>query len=309
MDLDEKIQIIYSPGTFGKLLRWLLDRFSPSCRFKQINSPWDKDYRVHNKEEENLYNKRFLRGHQIDGLADHLGGAPDSEAEKIVIGFNKDELVFVERCAFYRSPGNEIEQTRYQKIISESNVELLKLFNINQDVSSKIVAKELSKIQFHDYDNNFWWNTMFKFINDPKNFIFPIEALWNKSLFIEQLEKINNRFQLNLEIDENIIDNITQKISQMYVIKTKNRADEIYEAIKNKQNIDCHELDILEQAWIEMLLEKQNQSVIFPYGTNWFKNTNEINEFIKTYPSYLKHINPLLPWHNNFKNPFYLKFK
>ena len=77
----------------------------------------------------------------------------------------------------------------------------------------------------------------------------------------------------------------------------------------NKENIDCSQLDILEQAWIEVVLEKQHDSLIFPYGTNWFENTNQINEFIETYPSYLKHMNPRLPWYNGIKNPYYLKDK
>ena len=91
----------------------------------------------------------------------------------------------------------------------------------------------------------------------------------------------------------------------MYPISTRYRAKNVLKAIKENTNIECNELDIIEQAWIEVILEKQHDSIIFPYGTNWFKNTNQINEFLNTYPSYLKHMNPRLPWYNNIKNPFY----
>ena len=63
------------------------------------------------------------------------------------------------------------------------------------------------------------------------------------------------------------------------------------------------------QAWIEVLLEKEHDSVLFPFGTNWFSTTKQINEFLDRYPSYLKHMNPRLPWYNNIKNPFYLTGK
>ena len=306
MESDKKIQIIYVPGTFGHLLRWLLDRFSPDCKFQHINNPWDIDNRVHERDEKELYNKKFIRSHQV---RDKGGYEPDPDAEKIVITFDKDELLFVERCGFYRNPGNENEQGRYQTIISNSNTTLLNLFDLSTKANSKIVAKELSKIQLHDHENHTWWNSMFKFMADPKCNQFKIDAFFNKDLFVSQLEKIDRRFKLDLHIDKNIIDNIVNKIHQMYVVQTRDRAEKILNAIKNKENINCSQLDILEQAWIEVVLEKQYDSLIFPYGTNWFENTSQINEFIETYPSYLKHMNPRLPWYNGIKNPFYLKNK
>ena len=306
MELDKKIQIIYAPGTFGNLLRWLLNRFSPDCKFQHINDPWDIDNRVHKRDEKELYNKKFIRSHQV---RDKGGYEPDPDAEKIIITFDKDELLFVERCGFYRNPGNENEQGRYQSIISNSNTTLLNLFDLSTKANSKIVAKELWKIQLHDHEHHTWWNSMLKFNADSKYYHFTIDAFYNKSLFVSQLEKIDKRFKLNLQIDEKIIENITNKISQMYVVQTKNRAGKVLNAIEDKENINCNQLDILEQAWIEVILEKQHDSLIFPYGTNWFENTNQINEFVETYPSYLKHMNPRLPWYNGIKNPFYLKNK
>lgn len=306
MELDKKIQIIYTPGTFGNLLRWLLNRFSSDCKFQHINDPWDKNNRVHEGDEKKLYNQKFIRGHQLKDKNDQK---PDPNAEKIVITFDQGELLFVERCGFYRNPGNETEKGRYQTIISNSTNTLLNLFNYNSSGTSKIVAKEICKIQFHDHENHSWWNSMRQFISHPNYHYFTIDAFYNKDLFVSQLEKIDKRFKLNLQIDKKIIENITNKISQMYVVQTKNRAHEVLYAIKNKENVDCNQLDILEQAWIEVILEKQHDSLIFPYGTNWFENTNQINEFVETYPSYLKHMNPRLPWYNGIKNPFYVKNK
>ena len=306
MDYNKKIQIIYVPGTFGNLLRWLLDRFSLDCKFQHINDPWDRDNRVHERDEKKLYNGKFTHRHQV---RDIHGNEPDPDAEKIIINFDKDELLFVERCGFYRNSGNENEQGRYQSIISNSTNDLLKLFNYNSNTTSKMVAKELLKIQWHDHEHHIWWNSMFKFMTDPKCNQFKIDAFFNKELFVSQLEKIDKRFKLDLLIDKNIIANVVNKINQMYVVQTRYRAEKILSAIKNKENIDCSQLDILEQSWIEVILEKQYDSLIFPYGTNWFENTNQINEFVETYPSYLKHMNPRLTWYNGIKNPFYLKNK
>ena len=299
---DKKIQIVYHPGTFGGLLRWLLDRFSPDCQFKNIDNPWDENHRVQGVFE---YNQRFITGHQINREESLM----DSEASKIVINFNLDDLLFAERCGFYRNPEQETEQARYKCIIDRTDTKILKLFNINKDEMHKSVAKEIYKIQLHDHENHKWWNKMTKYMKNNTHYQFSIYALWNKADFIKELQSISNKFSLNLNINENIIGNITEKISKMYPISTINKAKNVLKAIKENINIECDELDILEQAWIEVILEKQHDSVIFPYGTNWFKNTNQINEFLNTYPSYLKHMNPRLPWYNNLKNPFYLTGK
>ena len=299
---NKKIQVIYHPGMFGNLLRWLLDRFSTDCKFKHINDPWDNDNRVHGQWERN---PQFIRGHQTD---DH-NNSPDSEADKIVINFAQDQFLFAERCGLYRNPGCETEEGRYKMIIDNADVKLLDLFNIDKDKSCKAVAKELYKIQLHDHDNHIWWNNIFKFMSGSAHYQFTADAFWNKELFVQQLQNISDRFSLNLKIDETIIDSVVEKISDSYPVKTKDRAIDILQSIKNKESADCSELDILEQAWIEVILEKDYDSVLFPYGTNWFRNIDQINEFIDTYPSYLKHMNPRLPWYNGIKNPFYLTGK
>ena len=301
---DKKIQVIYHPGTFGNLLRWLLDRFSPDCRFKNIDNPWDQNHRVHDESFE--YNQRFIRGHQIEGK---FNSKPDPLADKIVINFYLNDLLFAQRCGFYRNIGCETDEKRYNGVISQTNIKLLNLFKIDKNTSCKIVTKELYKIQLHDHENHKWWNEITKYMKNNTHYQFSIYALWNKENFIKELESISNKFSLNLNIDENIISNITEKISKMYPISTINRAKNVLKAIKENVNIECNELDILEQAWIEVILEKQHDSIIFPYGCNWFENTDQINEFLDTYPSYLKHMNPRLPWYNNIKNPFYLTGK
>jgi hypothetical protein len=305
-----KIQIVYHPGTYGRLLRWLLDRFSPDCKFKHINDPWDKDNRVHGKFD---YNRQKFICRDINDFAkplDHrdINDFPkplDPSADKIVINFRLDDFIFAERCAFYRIIGHENEKDRYQILISNSDSKLLNLFKIDKNKNSKTVTKELYKIQLHDAKNGIWWDHIIKFMSDSTHYQFPVYALWNKDMFIQQLKNISDRFALDLEINETIIYNVTKKIGETYTIKTKDRAKDVLEAVQNKKQMDCSELDILEQAWIEVILEKQHDSVIFPYGANWFKDTNQINEFLNTYPSYLKHMNPRLPWYNNIKNPFY----
>jgi hypothetical protein len=131
-------------------------------------------------------------------------------------------------------------------------------------------------------------------------------SLWNNESLTNEFSKISEKYNLNLNINAKVINNVVEKIKDTHVVKTKDRANQILRAIDSKINLECKDLDIIEQAYVEVELEKKHDSVLFPYGSNWFDDTDQINEFLSTYPTYLKHMNPRLRWYKNIRNPFYL---
>lgn len=297
------IQVIYAPGTFGNCVRWMFDRFSKRSNFKDVDSPWDKNGRVHGFADEE-FNKKFLRGHQLEGRSD----SPVPEADKVVINFKFKDLLLVERCGFYRNPGWNNKKDRYTNIIESANASFVKE-SFGRVSSNRSVAKELLKIQFHDMENHEWWNSAKKFLEDESCHQFDLYSLWDHHKLKAELVKVSEKYELDLKIDEEVINNVVEKIKKSYPVMTRKRAHHVLDAIQTNTNITCDDLDIAEQAYIESELEKINDCVIFPYGTSWFADTNSIREFLDTYPTYLKHMNPRLPWYNNIKNPFYLKGK
>lgn len=300
--MERQIQIIYAPGTWGHAFRWMLDRFSKGSKFAGIDSPWNNDGRAHGFKETQFSNK-FIRSHQLkDGQY-----SPDPNALKIVMKYNQDDLVFVERCGFYRNPGWEKDESRYAQIIKLADKNFVK--QTFGGKSSKCVAKELYKIQFHDLKNHAWWNAMSALMQNNDNYQFALSSMFSEDTLVAEMESISKKFDLNLGIDHKVIKNVVKKIHNSYVVKTKDRVKNVLDAITAKENLPCHDLDIVEQAFVESELEKINDSVLFPYGVNWFDNTNDIQDFLSTYPKYLKHMNPRLPWYNNIKNPFYLTGK
>ena len=297
------IQVIYAPGTFGNTVRWMFDRFTEGSKFKDEDSPWDEHKRAHKQFDEAGCNVKFRRGHQLPDE----GSSPDPSANKVVISFKMGDLLFAERCGFYRNIGYENDDIRYESIISNADESFVK--ETFGSGTSKLIAKELMKIQFHDIRKHTWWNSMNKFLKDKNHHRFDVYSLWDKNLLTIELTKVSERYKLNLNIDEKIIHNVVEKIKNSYPVVTRNRAYQVLDAVNSKKNIDCNDLDIIEQAFIEVELEKIHDCIIFPYGVNWFKDTDQINQFLDTYPTYLKHMNPRLPWYNNIKNPFYLTGK
>jgi|MDSW01.1.fsa_nt_gb hypothetical protein len=301
----KSLQVIYYPGCWGNAIRWMLDRFSKDSKFMHLNSPWDKDNRVHDYSK-NDYQPIFKRSHQL--TAKGSTHSPDPTANKIIITYNDEDTLWIERLAFYRTPGGETEESRYKKIIGRSDPKFVKeSFGITSD--SKSVAKELLKIQFHDVSMHKWWNSMKQLMTDTKHYKLPVYSMLDENKLCNQLQDVSDKFSLALDIDPVVIRNVVERVKSLHVVQTKDRVNNIMDAIQNQNNIKCGGLDIVEQAFIETELEKIHDSLLFPYGTNWFSDTAQINEFINTYPSYLKHMNPRLPWYNNIKNPYHVKNK
>lgn len=297
---------------FGNLLRFILDRSLPSSNLKNITDPFTQEKNVHQKF---AWSSIFCICHQVDlkkfpNIISKFNKLskdtrhPDPAAKKIIITF--DEVIFSHRCGFYRNPLmfdknniDDIVQSADTKFVSES-------FNNNEE--SVMVAKELKKIEFHA-NSNIWSIEYAKFLQDRSNYQFNIKNLFDVELLCNELEKISVYFGLELEIDKSYFKELIKKIKNITPVDTMDRCKLIYTAIKKNENISCADLDILEQAWIEVLLEKEYDSLLFPFGSNWFLTTKQINEFLNRYPSYLRHINPRLPWYNKIKNPYYLTGK
>jgi len=271
MKIKKPIQIIYAPGTFGNCVRWMFDRFTSGSKFKNMYSPWDADDRVHGLVESD-FSTKFKRGHQLAGRFD----SPDPDSYKLVISFEPKDLIFVERCWFYRTPGNENEKSRYKNIISQADSSFVKK-TFGDVTDNKSVAKELIKIRFHDITKNSWWNSINDFITEDNHYHFNLCSLWDRTLLSTEIMKVSDRYELDLEIDQKVIHNVVEKIKNVYPVQTKDRAHQVLDAIDSNDNIDCNELDIVEQAYIETELEKKHDCIIFPYGTNWFINTAQIN--------------------------------
>jgi|TARA_B100000902_G_scaffold198268_1_gene189191 hypothetical protein len=302
--IEKTIQVIYVPGTFGNCLRWLFYRFIKDSPFKDVDSPWDEDRRVHGFFDHEGHDGKFRRGHQInDGIH-----AADPDADKIVINFEFKDLLFVERCKFYRNPGWENDEKRFTNIINLGDATFVEN-TFGKVTSSKSVAKELLKIQFHNIGKHTWWNNAKKFLEDDNLHQFDFYSLWDHVKLTQELKKVSDRYNLDFVIDQKVIHNVVDEVKRCYPVITRNRANQVLDAIVSNTNIDCVDLDIYEQAFIETELEKIHDSLIFPYGSQWFKDTHQIIEFINTYPTYLRHMNPRLPWYNNMKNPFYLTGK
>lgn len=316
MDSNKKIQIIYHGGMFGNLIRFVLDRSLPDTKLKNVVDPFTKEKNVHQPFE---YNPIFSNSHQVNiedfkslkeknyPWLDIDTRRPDPNARKIIVSFDEKDEIFAHRCSFYRSPWIKNNISNTDAIVFSADKKFVEE-TFNQTSPSTMIAKELKKIEFHS-SNHIWIKEYKKLLNKKDYYYFNIRSLLDSKILEEEIVKISIFFNLQLVPDTSWLEFIVEKLQNITPVNTIDRCNNVYTAIMREKNIDCADLDIIEQAWIETQLEKNYNNLLFPYGTSWFKNTDQINEFLNTYPSYLKHMNPRLSWYNGIKNPFYLTGK
>ena len=105
MILNDQIQIIYHPGTFGNLIKFILDRSLPTSKLKKIYNPFTTEGNLHQNFE---YGNKFVNSHQLSFKTHKSLLEKNNELEntskRILVTFDINDEIFIHKCEFYRIP-------------------------------------------------------------------------------------------------------------------------------------------------------------------------------------------------------------
>jgi len=315
----DTVQILYHPGTFGNLIRFILDRSLPDTKLKLIEYPFDKNENKTIHQTNFPWSKKFTTSHQLDFQNcdfvshPHIPQAiknekrkPDPKMRKILVTHDDRDEVFVHRACFYRAIPAGTDPVDWT--IARADPNFVKETFGSKIHRSEMVAKELLKIEFHSRQN-ILLKAHQALVKQAGNYHLNIRHLLDTDLLQHEIQTISDRFDLDLKSDKEWLRSIVSTIKTIKPVDTIDRCNEVYQAVVERRHVKCKDMDIVEQAWLETQFEKDHDNPQFPYGNGWFDSTDQINEYIDTYPSYLRNMNPRLPWHNGHRNPFYLTGK
>ena len=136
--------------------------------------------------------------------------------------------------------------------------------------------------------------------------IISLNDIWNTDAFIHRMQQISDAFNLDLVLNADAVNLHKVFLSKRANHNTWNRVYAVIEAIKNKEKMDCSDLDLVEQGYLSSWIEKNYDFIQTPLTRNFFSDTDEILEYVKYYPNHYKAMNPNLPKFNNIDNPFHL---
>ena len=111
--------------------------------------------------------------------------------------------------------------------------------------------------------------------------------------------KLKSFFQKELAVDLDFSNLHTEFLQKNISLNEYIRANSIISAVKNNQFVDTQGLSTVSEAWILYELEKYYFDIPFFNLTNFFKNTKEIIEYIKHFPTFMKQPNKI--YHQYYK--------
>lgn len=157
----------------------------------------------------------------------------------------------------------------------------LKLFEFTaqQPDCSRHILREFFKFGFLDPDRHGFMTQQQKFVYAPgvKVYEFPFSNFYDTDRFQEQLDKIAHWTGYHTEYSQTeFLDTHREFLMRQPYKDAKLRCDAIFDRVARMELFVIPELNVIEEAYLESCIEKQNQVHIEPRLQGWFANSGDI---------------------------------
>ncbi len=313
------VNIAYFGGTHGAFLKYFIDRFSNLT--PEIHElPFEENGSSHSLNVK--YSDKIFRYTFEDDYGNVINNYQLINAEPhILITVKEDDLLNQIRLLLYRPGDHEITPLNIHEenssiVCSKSFINFYaekfkQIYNIDlnkNNVVPKFIIRDFLKIVFLNKEKHQILQGSKKTLEHMhKNTIcMNVSDFYNINTFFNKIKEINEKFKLEIRINEESIELHKEFLNRLYTFKTLERANNIISSIKDKKFYDLIDVDTTEQAFISAWIEQNYKFILIPNTNNFFRNTFEMLEYIEYYPNHYKAMNPNLPLFNGISNPFYL---
>ena len=325
------IYIINSGGCHGHLLTYLINRYS-----NKTPDLKDLPFNELGNSHVNVYDGSFARFIELDesGKPAAKGQLQHQTGNNIIKITFPNDILYRERVSLNRGYDSNTDLYNMHKDISIFQKQetcaqhgwhlddykdfgglyekIKTLYPVKGDSVPKWLLRDVYKLGFLDWSNLGGVKRSQIEINEvmklaPNNKVKLVEV--NSFFTLERLEsclmELDKEFDLGLELHE--VGEVYNKFrEQNKILMTDHIPHKVLEAVKNKQDMDIPELDIIQEAYVYAQLEESNDFISMPLVDTFWKNTRNIINYIDHYPDHYKAMNPNLPKFNNIDNPFFL---
>ena len=92
----------------------------------------------------------------------------------------------------------------------------------------------------------------------------PVRSLWNHEKFLDEMQKLNSKFNLQLDLGAEAKQVHTDFLNNIPQLKTIDRCDNIIQAVKNNTVMEIKGLDLVEEAYIYSWIETTFKNILAP---------------------------------------------
>ena len=279
------ISIDFVPGSHGHFLEYVCNKYimGQTVDFDPFNSIGAS----HAKFSNEAYNKSKYFS------ALHYSIENIKRSDTILrITIDHDDLLILTAGAFLRAGDsninlNSLENNTYHTLLDSTYFSWLveQLNNSYPELGlsatnpncPRHILRESFKFGFMHPEQNgliLEYNKL-SYPSDVKCFDFSYKSFYNKQLFYKSLERIANWVGKSCSLDIN--DTIWDKFYSKQIFRNyKRQCDEIITYVRNKESLAIPNLDLLQESYINSVLEKQYDIEMPFYQEKYFTNTAEI---------------------------------
>ena len=300
------MNIVFAGGTFGNFLRFICNKFSK--RTADIKGdPFTSSGTSHNWEINQTglvtrYHHSFIQKHPKE----------KNLPVCLILPSSQKHYLYLKKGQWYKGNDRKMSpddlwskpigdlHSRYEDQV-KNIIQLYKLKETSYYTwIPKFIIRDWYKLEFlQPLSNTYhyhWFETLkqHEWFARQKTYHLDLETFFNWDTFLVELKILDHHFGIDIDFDrQNEMKDIFDKGLSLDSIRQD--ANLVTNILDNQSDASLEGLDVSMQAYIYAEIEKRHPGIMAPLTNRFFRDGDEIRQFIEYYPNWYRQKNPNLP--------------
>ena len=301
------LNIVFLPSCFGNFLKYFVERFSKKTPDMELY-PFTKSGTSHKIKKEDFCG--LVQRYHENFINDNLGemGLPVC----LISPSTKKHYLYLKKAQWFRA-GDKMNSPDdlWRKAVGEmsdsmkeSAQNIIDLYDLKETAHfswlPKFIVRDWYKLEFlkrledtynYQFQKTF---TAHEFFKKQKTFVLDLETFFKWEVFIENMVKIDAVFDLDLDFDRQsaMKEIFNQGLGLDQMRMECNLAEDLLEHGSDRL---LGNLEVTTEAYIYAHYERQFPDIQMPLTNRFFRDTEEIKQFLDHFPNWYRRSNPNIP--------------
>ena len=307
-DKNAKIlNIVFQGGTFGNFLKFFLDKFSklspdlPGDIFTDTGTS-------HNRES--IKFSGLIQKYHSSFINDNKGETQLPIC--LILPTTRKHHLYLKMSQWFRSGHRKVVPDDLWRMalgempgwLREVARKVIELYDINKEKAHfswipKFIIRDFYKLEFlqdiKDTYNHQWFDTFksHEFFGSQKVYHLDLEAFFNWETFLTNITELDRLFRLSLDFDRyEEMKHIFDK--GLKLDRYRQECNRIEATVDGGLEGELSGLDVSSEAFIYAHYERQFPDIQMPLTNRFFRDTEEIKQFLEYFPNWYRRPNPNL---------------
>ena len=294
------LNIVYQVGTFGNFLRWFTDKYSK--RTDSLVGDPITDIGTYHWNDGINFSGRITRRKIVELIR---GG--ENLPYCSIIPKTEKHFLYLSHAIWYRGYDEKdraddlwsLKIKDMNERVAKSAREIIKLYDIKNDYIPRFIVRDWYKLGFNrPLEDDYNYKISKTILNDEylkkqDCFFMDMESFFSWESFLPSIKELDGRFKINLDFDrsEEMKSDLNKAISRDWIRQEVNR---VFMALEGDRSSSLENLSVKTEAYIYALYEREQKDLLMPLSNYFFKDIDEINEYIASFPIWYRQKNPNL---------------